>query len=99
LVVAGRWFAKEMVMRKLLLGVVALGIAVAGDLRPSEARPLRPWCAVYATNSIGEECLFDTYAQCMATVRGIGGFCRQTVYPPPGPRRRGHNTWWPFYPD
>jgi hypothetical protein len=98
-VFAGRWFAKETMMRKLLLGVVALGIAAVGGVRPSEARPQRAWCAVYATNSIGEECLFDTYEQCMATVRGVGGFCRRTVYPPTGPRRRGHNDWWPFYPD
>jgi hypothetical protein len=36
----------------------------------------------------------------MATVRGIGGYCMQNVNPPPaGPRRRGHNDWWPFYPD
>jgi len=87
-------------MRMMLLGLAALGIAVAGDVRPSEARPWRPWCAVYATNNIPEECLFSSYEQCVATVRGIGGFCRQNVRAPYTERhRRGHNEWWPFYPD
>ena len=87
-------------MRVMLLGLVALGMAVAGDVRPSEARPWRPWCAVYADRSGIEECLFATFAQCQATVSGIGGFCRQNVYPPRSERHRhGHNDWWPFYPD
>ncbi len=85
---------------RAMLGLAALGVAVVGDVRPSAARPWRPWCARYATNNIQEECLFATYEQCMATVSGIGGFCIQNVYPPPtGPRRRHHNSWWPFYPD
>jgi Protein of unknown function (DUF3551) len=87
-------------MRMMLVGLVALSAALFGDVRPSEATPWRPWCAIYATNSIGHECLFSSYEQCMATVRGIGGFCQQNVNPPPaGPRRRGHNDWWPVYPD
>jgi uncharacterized protein DUF3551 len=91
---------QETMMRMLLLGLTALTVAVVADVRPSEARSWHPWCATYATNSIGQECLFSSYEQCLATVRGIGGFCSQNVNPPPSePRRRGHNAWWPFYPD
>jgi hypothetical protein len=54
---------------------------------------------VYATNNIGQECLFSNFEQCMATVRGIGGYCIQNVYPPSSERRRQHNGWWPLYPD
>ena len=91
-------------MRKLLLGLTALaalGAALLGDPRPAAARPWRPWCALYATNNIGSECLFATYEQCMETVRGIGGSCVQNWAPPPVDERhrRGHNRWWPFYPD
>jgi hypothetical protein len=96
----GALFAKETTMRIMLLGLVALSVALVGDVRPSAARSWHPWCAVYATNNIGQECLFSTFEQCMATVRGIGGYCMQNVYPPSSePRRRNHNGWWPFYPD
>ena len=92
-------------MRKLLLALFALMTAcvmLVGDPRPSAARPWRPWCALYATNNIGSECLFSTYQQCLETVRGIGGTCVQNWTPPPvgEPRHRhGHNRWWPLYPD
>jgi hypothetical protein len=92
-------------MRTMLLALTALiafGAALVGDPRASAARPWRPWCAMYATNNIGSECLFASWAQCMETVRGIGGTCVQNWTPPPvvEPRhRRGHNRWWPFYPD
>ena len=92
-------------MRTMLLAMTALvafGAALVGDPRPSDARPWRPWCAMYATNNIGSECLFSSYEQCMETLSGIGGTCVQNWTPPPvgeQRHRRGHNRWWPFYPD
>jgi hypothetical protein len=33
----------------------------------------------------GQNCVFTTFAQCVDTVRGMGGFCnRNTQYVPPG---------------
>ncbi len=52
-----------------------------------------PWCAYYGGRfggGGGTNCGFTSFEQCMATVRGIGGFCdRNTQYvPPAGPRKR-----------
>ena len=70
----------------LLLVAAAAGMALMGQ--SAEARDY-PWCAIYdfggdsATN-----CGFDSFEQCLATVRGIGGFCeRNTLYQAP-PRSR-----------
>jgi hypothetical protein len=48
-----------------------------------------PWCAQYSGRGGGAmNCGFTSYAQCMATIQGAGGFCIQnnTYQPPPGPR-------------
>jgi hypothetical protein len=49
-----------------------------------------PWCAQYSGRGGGAmNCGFVSFDQCMANVRGIGGFCFQnnTYVPPPGPHR------------
>jgi hypothetical protein len=51
-----------------------------------------PWCANFADGA-GTNCGFTTYQQCVATIRGSGGFCAQNDWykPPvaaaPAPRR------------
>jgi hypothetical protein len=50
-----------------------------------------PWCAYYGTPDGvgGTNCGFVSWQQCMATVSGIGGWCRQNPrYTNPPPRRR-----------
>ncbi len=48
-----------------------------------------PWCAAYDTGDQALNCGFVSYAQCMATVRGIGGFCQvNTQYQPQKPAKR-----------
>jgi hypothetical protein len=51
-----------------------------------------PWCAQYGRHGDGgRNCGFVNYAQCMATVSGIGGFCEPNSFykgPPPAKRRR-----------
>jgi hypothetical protein len=44
-----------------------------------------PWCAQYAGAGGGAtNCGFVSYAQCMQTLQGMGGFCVQnTQYVPP----------------
>jgi len=34
-----------------------------------------PWCGVYADKAGATVCYFSTYAQCRATLGGIGGSC------------------------
>jgi hypothetical protein len=44
-----------------------------------------PWCARYSFRD-GATCGFTSFAQCMATVSGIGGFCEaNNLYPLPHP--------------
>lgn len=48
-----------------------------------------PWCAVYTNRSGAQACYYASYAQCMATMSGIGGYCRPSpYYRGPRPQRR-----------
>jgi Protein of unknown function (DUF3551) len=56
-----------------------------------------PWCAQYGIRGGARNCGFVTYRQCMATIRGLGGYCEQNfMYRPPGDgrpvRRKRHWT-------
>jgi hypothetical protein len=77
----------EAKMRLLLLALVG-AITVLGT--PAQAQNY-PWCAQYSGRALGgaQNCGFVSFAQCMATVSGIGGFCVQNnMYQPPAPRAR-----------
>ncbi len=42
-----------------------------------------PWCAQYNSRGGPRNCGFVTWEQCMATVRGAGGYCeRNAMYRP-----------------
>ncbi len=69
-------------MRTIVLALATLVAALAADLRPSEARPWYPFCATYADRSGATSCSFYTYQQCLDTVSGIGGFCKNNPFPP-----------------
>ena len=72
-------------------GLLALAILVATSAIGARADLNYPWCAQYtgSRGGGGRNCGFSTYAQCMATVRGIGGFCEQnTTYVPSGAASR-----------
>ena len=58
---------------KLLLPALAL-IATMTLVAPAQAQNY-PWCAQHGTGMGGMNCGFVSFAQCMATVSGIGGFC------------------------
>lgn len=78
---------------KTFLFMSAVLVASAGISTHAEAQNY-PWCAYYSSGeNSATNCGFVTFAQCMATVTGIGGICmRNTQFvPPPGPRRR----YWP----
>jgi hypothetical protein len=71
-------------MRKLACLAVAAGLGVAAltaDSRPGEALIVYQWCAHYNGRNAAPSCGSTTYAQCMATLSGNGGFCAE-------------NPWW-----
>jgi Protein of unknown function (DUF3551) len=51
-----------------------------------------PWCAQYTIRGGARNCGFVTWEQCMASVRGIGGYCERNYIFHPGdvgpPRRK-----------
>ena len=65
---------------------LVLAVSLASAIATSAQAQNYPWCAYYK-GAGGTNCGFVSYAQCMATVSGITGFCAQnTQYqPPPGP--------------
>jgi hypothetical protein len=79
------------------LSLLALGIVVAGAAAGTGAQAQNyPWCAQYSGSMGGTtNCGFISFDQCMATVRGVGGFCMpNNVYVPPGaaPQSRARKT-------
>ncbi len=72
---------------KALFVIFAIVAAVMAIDRPAQAQNY-PWCAQYSGRGDGAmNCGFVSFAQCMDTVRGMGGFCiaNNTYVPPPGP--------------
>lgn len=53
-----------------------------------------PWCAQYSTRGGATNCGFVSFAQCQATVRGIGGFCqRNPMYVPQQSRPKRYRAY------
>lgn len=74
-------------MRYVLISIVF----AAGFLFPPAAAQAReyPWCARYDWSTYN--CGFVSFEQCLATVRGIGGFCERNpryAGPPPSRKKR-----------
>jgi len=65
-----------------LLSLAALSVAVVGGPGESRAQSAYdyPWCAVYTNRSGATACYYSSYQQCMATMRGIGGYCTASPY-------------------
>jgi Protein of unknown function (DUF3551) len=69
-------------MRPAVLSLVLLSAAVfagAGESRAQSAYDY-PWCAVYTNRSGAQACYYASYGQCIATMRGIGGYCIRSPY-------------------
>ncbi len=68
---------------KTLLFVLGLLLATVA-LAPRAQAQNYPWCARYGTPYSDTSCGFTSFEQCMASVRGIGGFCEKNdTYRPP----------------
>jgi hypothetical protein len=69
-------------MRLLLFTLgISVGIVSFGNLAEAQNYP---WCAMLNMGDQAINCGFVSYAQCMATVSGIGGYCTP------------NNTYQPF---
>ena len=63
-------------MRILSSFAGSLALLVLGSLTaPATAQTNYPWCSNFADGFGGTNCGFVSYEQCMATVRGSGGYC------------------------
>jgi uncharacterized protein DUF3551 len=71
------------------LAAVFAGVSIAPDT--ARAEQLAPWCAQFGAQTGSYDCSYYTFEQCMATVRGVGGFCNRNPRAPyvdPRPRRQ-----------
>jgi hypothetical protein len=75
---------REILMRakRALTLLAVIGVAVLGLTRPGAAQSAYsyPWCALYGDKSGAQSCYYNSYEQCMATLRGIGGTCIRSPY-------------------
>jgi hypothetical protein len=91
---------REAAMRLRLHFYAALLVPVALAAHANAAKAQNyPWCAQYSGRGGGAmNCGFTSFAQCMATIQGAGGFCvANTLYQPPGHaapsrRKRKHSS-------
>jgi hypothetical protein len=65
----------------LLLATTAIGASAQAQNYP--------WCAYYGNGNEGTNCGFVSFAQCMADVSGIGGYCEPNnmYHRPAGPHK------------
>lgn len=71
---------KTMIRLGLALPVAAIIFTVTTPqaVRTAHAGVEYPWCAIYSEKSVGAtNCGFSTYAQCAATIAGVGGICNE----------------------
>ena len=72
----------------LLAAAVAVMLSAPIPAAPASAAIEYPWCAQYSGRAGGRNCGFTSFQQCMATVRGMGGFCERNLFYTPTRSRR-----------
>lgn len=71
---------------RILLLFLAFLFAAASISSRAEAQ-YYPWCAIYSGLGPGASCGYATFAQCMASVRGLGGFASKIRNPRQPPQQ------------
>ena len=66
-------------VRVPLIAAALLSVSTAA---PAQSAGSYPFCAIYYRMDAGgtPSCYFDTRAQCMETISGVGGFCIENQY-------------------
>jgi hypothetical protein len=83
----------EMTMRTFIAALLSAPLMMVAHAGTASAQNY-PWCAQYNLRGGATNCGFVSFAQCQATVSGIGGFCQQnpmyvpTQYAPRQARKR-----------
>jgi hypothetical protein len=70
-------------MRLSILSLFLIAAALLGEFQAASAQSPTsyPWCSRYFKRGGGAtSCYYTSYAQCMTTVSGIGGYCYQSPY-------------------
>ena len=70
----------------IILPLLVAGVTSLAGSAQAQSAYSYPWCAVQADKSGATSCYFATYAQCRATLQGIGGICIRSPYFRGGPR-------------
>ena len=86
-------------MRQALFAFSTLAAASAFAYMPTPAHARDyPWCAQYSERSVGaRNCGFVTFAQCQATISGVGGFCEPNPRYTHGQGRPHYKRYGPRY--
>jgi hypothetical protein len=70
-----------MVITKKIAGgaLIATALSLGAFGTAAQAQNTRyPWCAVSAQDNVElADCTYSTFQQCLATISGLGGFCRE----------------------
>jgi len=74
-------------LARTTLAVLAFTTVMMIHSHAANAAPYWPWCSQYFSLGTAHACAFSSWEQCMATVRGIGGYCYTNPYGPPPPVR------------
>jgi hypothetical protein len=72
-----------MFMRLLQASLVAAALLATTSAGHAQSAYDYPWCAVYTSDTGAggaRSCYYATYAQCMQTMSGMGGFCTRSPY-------------------
>ena len=59
--------------------IVPVAIAIIGVALTATSADAGSWCGTYRQGSTN--CSFSSSEECMATVRGLGGFCQPNPFP------------------
>jgi hypothetical protein len=62
-------------MRAIIFITLVPAVALVVAPRPVSAAYNLPWCAQLYTPWYVRSCAYETYEQCLATIRGVGGVC------------------------
>jgi len=71
------------VIARMIFATLALTTVMMIQPHSANAAAYWPWCSQYGRDSFAHACAFISWAQCMDTVRGIGGYCYANPYSPP----------------
>jgi hypothetical protein len=82
-------------MRLLHASLAAVALLASATAGHAQTAYDYPWCAVYADPDAGgaQSCYYTTYAQCMQTISGIGGYCIASPYYGHGPHQRPQRAY------